>query len=161
MTGSVNQTTPWYKSWWLLLSLVVISIIIGSSGLAFSLQKTTHTQSLYTTNLNKATFIGGQTEMKLLYSFPTESGSNTPSGFFTVVVDPGGGNPVPNITYEVRDQTDRNITSGNTIVGKTTVVNFEGTSNTRNVDLYIKPVGTNISLQNLTVTLNNTSLYTK
>ena len=155
----------WYsgfwKKWWFLLFLVLASIAIGSSGLAFSLQKTTHTQTLYATNLNKATFKGAQTEMKPLYSFPVESGSNVSDGFFTVVVDPGGNNPVPNITYEVRDQTNRNITSGNTIIGKTTVVNFEGTSSTRSVDLYVQPIGDNISLENLTITLNNSSLYSK
>ena len=149
----------WYKNKWVIILILVLItlIIVGSLGLFNSQKKSASVQSLYTTNLNEATLLP-TTKMELLYSYSLNSGGNANSGFFTVVVD--GPFQIPNITYEVRDQTNRLITSGETIVGKTTVINFEGTSNTRNADLYIYSTGSNISLKNLTVTLNNSSLYT-
>ena len=140
-----------------MIALIVISIILGSVALFFSLQRTSHSSQLYSTNLNEATFLPN-TEMKLLYSYPINSGAESSTGFFTVVVE--GNFQVPNIKYEVRDQTDKVITDGRTIVGKTTNINFRGTGNTKIVNLYIMTAATNINLKNLTITLNNSFKYT-
>ena len=141
----------------IMIFFIVISIILASVALFFSLQKTSHSNQLYSTNLNEATFIPSP-EMKLLYSYSLNSGAESSSGFFTVVVD--GNFQVPNIKYEVRDQTDKIITQGRTIVGKTTNINFKGTENTKTVNLYIKTASTSINLKNLTITLDNSFKYT-
>ena len=136
---------------------LIIVIIISSVSLFFSLKKTSHTETLYSTDLNDATLLQNS-EMELLYSHALNSEIETANGFFTITVD--GNFQVPSIKYDVRDQTNRRILTGDVTVGKITKVNFEGTSNTSVINLFIHTKQGNINLKNLTITLNDSYLYT-
>lgn len=140
--------------WGLGISIFVLFalVIFGYVAVVLIVKDAMKMVNLYSDTLNNATF-KSSSEMQLLYSYPITSGPGGNSGFFTITVD--GNFDIPNIKYEVRDQTNRVITTGRTVVGKVTNVNFSGTSRSKTIDLYVQPKGSNINLQNLSINVKN------
>lgn len=136
--------------WGLGISIFILFalVIIAYTSAIITINDVMENKNLYSGTLNNATF-KSSSEMQLLYSYPITSGPGGNSGFFTITV--GGNFAIPNIKYEVRDQTNKVINTGRTVVGKITKINFSGTSRSKTIDLYAQPSSSNINLQNLTI----------
>jgi hypothetical protein len=131
--------------------IVFTALVLSVAALVLSSGTKNYTETLFSSNLNDAT-LKQASSLQLLYSYPLNSGDGGKSGFFTVVLD--GPSAVPNISFEVRDQLDRKITTGTTTPGKITRVHFQGEDNSTAVNLYILPRSGNIVLESLTINLS-------
>ena len=141
-----------FKIWIVVFLLVVAGISVASLVLVTEPKKP-YTESLYSDVLNPATFKYPSTgNHELLYSYPLNSGQGNKSGFFTVVMT--GSFDIPNISFDVRDQSNTSIISNPTRVGKTTIIKFNGKPDSTTINLYINPGASGIQLTSINITLD-------
>ena len=132
-----------------LVSGISLILIIVTMSIYFSQTPIKNHKALFSSNNYPTTLKTTGSSEKLLYSYPVVSfPNNQPKGYFTVELS---GALVPSVSFSVRDQNNKVITSKPVVVSQITTVYFTGSASTTEINLFVSVTGSGLQLKTLTI----------